>query len=157
MVKLHILVHTWYILYVVRLWCWWGWRWGGMVLLVTDRTKNACIPYPLSYRTDLALYSSLALISLYSFRSLVSKGFPTGYSKSLYVRLHSENSEPTMFSQTTPDEHPPTRSPCRWSALITPPTLAKFQLVWRRLCDCYSAPLASSRRHPYGCLCATRV
>ena len=67
---------------------------------------------------------------------LASKGFPSGYSRSVCVRLHSENSEPKMLiSQTTPDEHPPTPPPCRWPALITSPTLAKFQLVWRRLCD----------------------
>ena len=50
--------------------------------------------------------------------------------------LHAETSEPTMlFSQTTPDEPPPAPPPCRRPALITLPTLAKFQLVWRRLCD----------------------
>ena len=71
-----------------------------------------------------------------SLRSLASKGSPSGYSKSVCVRLHSENSEPTMLiSQTTPNEHPQTRPPCRWPALITLPTLVKFQLVWRRLCD----------------------
>ena len=51
------------------------------------------------------------------------------------VRLHSDNSEPTMLiSQKTPDEHPPP-SPCRWPALIALSTLAKFQLVWRSLRD----------------------
>ena len=40
-----------------------------------------------------------------------------------------------LFSQLTPDEHPPTPPPCRWLALVTFCTLAKFQLVWRRLCD----------------------
>ena len=30
---------------------------------------------------------------------------------------------------------PRTPPPCRWPVLITSPTLAKFQLVWRRLCD----------------------
>ena len=39
-----------------------------------------------------------------------------------------------LIFQTKPDEHPPTPPPCRWPALITLPTLAKFQLVWRRLC-----------------------
>ena len=34
-----------------------------------------------------------------------------------------------------PDEQPPTPSPRRWPALITLPTLAKFHLVWRRICD----------------------
>ena len=70
-----------------------------------------------------------------SFRSLASKGSSSGYSKSVCVRLHSENSEPTMFSQTTPDEHPPKPPPCRWPALVALPTLDKFKLVWRRLCD----------------------
>ena len=39
------------------------------------------------------------------------------------------------FSQTTPDEHPPTPPPCRCPALITLRTLTMFQLVWRCLCD----------------------
>ena len=53
------------------------------------------------------------------------------------VRLHSENSEPTtmLISQTILDEHPPMPPPCRWPGLITLPTLAKFQPVWRRLCE----------------------
>ena len=75
-------------------------------------------------------------LEAYFFRSLASKGFPSGYSKSVCVRLHSESSEPTiLFSQTTPDEHPPTPPPCRWPALLTVPILAKFQLVWRSLCN----------------------
>ena len=75
------------------------------------------------------------------FRSIeASKGLPSGYSKSvcLYVcvDLHPESSEPTMLiSQTTPNEHPSTLLPSRWPAFITLPALAKFQLVWRRLCD----------------------
>ena len=36
--------------------------------------------------------------------------------------------------QTMPDEHPPMPPPSRWLAFITLPPLAKFQLVWRRLC-----------------------
>ena len=61
------------------------------------------------------------------------------------VRLQSANSEPTTFSQRTPDEHPPTRLPCRWPALITLPTLAKFQLVWRRFVMlCCSLPASSN-------------
>ena len=52
----------------------------------------------------------LLLLCIPFFTSLASKGFPSGYSKSvcLLVRLHSENAEPTLsISQTTPDEHPP--------------------------------------------------
>ena len=52
------------------------------------------------------------------------------------IRLHSESSEPTLcFPLTMPGEHPPTPPPSRWPALIILPTLPKFQLVWRRLCD----------------------
>ena len=40
-----------------------------------------------------------------------------------------------MFSQTTPDEHPPTPPPSQWPDLITLPHLAEFQIVWRCLCD----------------------
>ena len=39
-----------------------------------------------------------------------------------------------LISQTMPDEHPPTPLPCRWLALVTLRTLAKVQLVWRRIC-----------------------
>ena len=67
------------------------------------------------------------------------------------MRVRSESSEPTMlFSQTMPDEHPPTPPPSRWPALITLPTLAKFQLVWCRLCcavsllPCQARPLRCS-------------
>ena len=31
--------------------------------------------------------------------------------------------------------HPPTPQPSRWPALTTLPVFAKFQLVWRRLCE----------------------
>ena len=52
------------------------------------------------------------------------------------VRLHFETSERTvLISQTTPDAHPPTPLPCRWPALVTLATLAKFLIAWRRLCD----------------------
>ena len=52
------------------------------------------------------------------------------------VSACNKNSEPTMrFSQTTPDEYPPTPPPCRWQLLITLRTLTKFQLVWHHLCD----------------------
>ena len=40
-----------------------------------------------------------------------------------------------LISQTTPDAHPPTPLPCRWPALVTLATLAKFLIAWRRLCD----------------------
>ena len=91
-----------------------------------------------------------------SFRSLASKGFPSGYSKSVCacVRMPSENSESMRwFSQTTPDEDPPTPPPCRWPALITLRTSTKFQLVWRRLCD---GVLFRSSCFFQRTLCATR-
>ena len=88
-----------------------------------------------------------------SFRSLASKDFPGGYSKSVCVRLHSESSEPTMFSQATPDEHPPTPPPCRWPALLTLPTLAKFQLVWRRLWDPVLFPSSRLVEHTVTTVC----
>ena len=62
------------------------------------------------------------------------------------VRLHSENSEPTMLiSQTTPDKHPSTPPLCRWSALVSLPTLTEFQLVWcAAFVMCCSAPACCS-------------
>ena len=104
--------------------------------------KNIDIPWIYAYNwangvTDEEGYTRIKLRSTRECvltASLASKGLPSGYSKSICVRLHSENSEPTMLiSQTTPDEHPPTPPSCRWPAVITLPTLAKFQLVWRRV------------------------
>ena len=72
-----------------------------------------------------------------SIRSFVSKDLPSGCSKRVCVcvHLHSESSELTFFvPETIPDEHPVTPPPSRWPALTTLPHLAKFQLVWRRLC-----------------------
>ena len=58
------------------------------------------------------LVPSMPLLSSFS---LASKGFPSVCLKSVCVRLHSENSEPTMLiSQTRPDKHPPTPPLCRW-------------------------------------------
>ena len=85
------------------------------------------------------------------FRSLASEASPADIRKvCACVRLRSEHSEPTMFSQTTPDEHPPTPPPCRWPSIITLPTLAKFQLVWRRLCEALlSSSSLALQKHPY--------
>ena len=45
--------------------------------------------------------------------------------------------------------YPPMPPPSRWSALITLPPLAKFQLVWHRLCEALltSSSLAG-QKHP---------
>ena len=94
---------------------------------------------------------------LYSFKSLSSKVFPSGYSENVCVcvRMPSENFEPTMwFLQTSPDEHPPKSLPCGWRALITLRTPTTFQLVWCRLCD---DVLLRSFCLFEGTLCASRV
>ena len=77
--------------------------------------------------------------------------------RSVCVRSHSENSEPTMrFSQTMPDKHPPTPPPCRWPALISLPPLASFSSFGAAsvmLCcsappACSSTPLRPSVHYP---------
>ena len=61
------------------------------------------------------------------------------------VRLHSENSEATVFfSKTMPDDLPPTPLPCRWPALVTLPTLAKVQLILAPPVMCCFPPASSS-------------
>ena len=63
-------------------------------------------------------------------KGLASKGFPGGIRNVCVCPPALGNSEPAMLiSRARPDEHPPTPPPCRWPALITLPTLAKFQLV----------------------------
>ena len=42
--------------------------------------------------------------------------------------------------------HPPTPAPSRWPALITLPLIAKFQLVWRRLCEALLSSLVKNTR-----------
>ena len=56
-------------------------------------------------------------------------------------------------SQTMPVEHPPTPPPCRWPALITLPTLARFQLVWRRPCDVMLFPFSCLVEHTLTAVC----
>ena len=66
--------------------------------------------------------------------SLASESSPSGYSKK---RVFACTQLPTydFFPQTMPDKHPPMPRPSRCPALITLPPFAKFQLVWRRLCE----------------------
>ena len=45
--------------------------------------------------------------------------------------------------------HPPTPPPSRWRALITLPPLAKFQLVWRRLCEALLSSSLARQKHPF--------
>ena len=59
-----------------------------------------------------------------------------------------------LISQTTPDEHPPTPPSCRWPALITLPTLAKCQLVSRRLCDVVLFCSSCLFKHTLTAVCA---
>ena len=49
--------------------------------------------------------------------------------------LYGANACLVVIPPSLSPSHPPTPPPCRWPSLITLPTLAKFQLVWRRLCD----------------------
>ena len=45
--------------------------------------------------------------------------------------------------------HPPTPPPSRWPALTTLPPLAKFQVVWRRLCEALlSSSSLAGQKHP---------
>ena len=75
------------------------------------------------------------MYAVVSLEASLLRGFPSGHLESVCVRLRSENSELAMFSQMNSDEHSPTPPPCRWPALITLSTLAKFHLVWRRPCN----------------------
>ena len=93
-----------------------------------------------------------------TFRSLASKAFPRGYSKSVCVSAWTQKTPNLQyfFSQMTPDEHPPTPPPSRCPALITLPTLAKFQLVWHRLCAVVPFPSSCLvPAHPCGRVSAT--
>ena len=44
--------------------------------------------------------------------------------------------------------HSPTPPPSRWPALATLPPLAKFQLVWRRLCAALLSSSLAGEKHP---------
>ena len=72
-----------------------------------------------------------------SSRRLASKGFPSGYLKSVYVCACTQKlrTYDVHFSNDA-WRMPPDTTALRWPAFITLSTLAaKFQLVWRRLCD----------------------
>ena len=75
---------------------------------------------------------------------------PSGCSKIVCVRLHSESSEPTIFPpQTMPNT--PTQQPSRWPTLITLPPLAKFQLVGAACVKLCCLPPLSLVRHTLLC------
>ena len=62
---------------------------------------------------------------------------------------------PPSFSPS----HPPPPPTSRWPALITLPPLAKFQLVWRRLCEALLCSSLACQKHPslLSRLCLTYV
>ena len=74
--------------------------------------------------------------TFFSFRSLASKGIPSGYIFEKCVCLPALRKLRTcvLISQMTPDEHPPTPPPCRGPGLITLPTLAKFEHTLTAVC-----------------------
>ena len=81
-----------------------------------------------------------------SFRSFACKGFPSGYSKSVCVHLHSESSElAKLFSQTTPDKHPPdaTALPMANPHNFTHPSPSCSSFGATAVMLCCSAPPAS--------------
>ena len=95
--------------------------------------------------------------NMYSFASLAFKGFPSGYSKSVCVcvRLHSENSAPTMLiSRTTPDGTPPDAAalPIASSQTLSPssPSFSSFGTASVMCCftPACSTPLRPSVHHP---------
>ena len=58
-----------------------------------------------------------------------------------------------------PSQPPPTPSPSRWPDLTTLSPLAKFQLVWCRLCEALLSSSLARQTRPslLSCLCLTRV
>ena len=82
--------------------------------IATHRASSSC-KYMAGIYRNILVRRPVASVQYNSFRSVVSKGFPSGYSKRVClrvcarvcVRMLSEKSEPTRwFSQMTPDEHP---------------------------------------------------
>ena len=65
------------------------------------------------------------------------------------LELYGANVRLVVRSPSSSTSHPPMPPPRRWPALTYLPALAKFQLVWRRLCE---ALLCSSsfagQKHP---------
>ena len=56
---------------------------------------------------------------------------------------------PHRWSSSLSPSHPSTPPPSRWSAVTTLPPLAKFQLVWLRLCEALrSSSSLAGQKHP---------
>ena len=69
------------------------------------------------------------------FRHIASKSLLSGYSECVRVSACNQKLRIYIFlPQTMPDEHPPTQPRSRWPPLIASPTLAKLELIYRRLC-----------------------
>ena len=64
------------------------------------------------------------------------------------LKLYGVNARLFLSPLSLSPSHPPTPPPNRWSAFTTLPLLAKFQLVWRRLCEALlsSSSLAGQKR-----------
>ena len=63
-----------------------------------------------------------------------SEGFPSGYLGHVCPPARRKHQTNFVFSNDA-RRTPQTPPSCRWPALIIVPSLAKFQLVWRRLGD----------------------
>ena len=71
-----------------------------------------------------------------------------------YPPAHRRSSKSVFFFPPwkIPDEHRPMPPPSRWPSFIILPTLVKFQLVWRRLCDVVLLP-SSLLEHNFMAVC----
>ena len=69
------------------------------------------------------------------------------YRVELRLELNGVKSRLIVSPPSLSPSHPPT--PSRWPALTTLPPLAKFQFVWRRLCEALlSSSSLSGQKHP---------
>ena len=103
--------------------------------------SSTCVTPGISRHTYLEGEPCNIYLSLHIYHGVPLGALPSGYNirrlcvcpleKMCVMSLALRILEPTIFfPQIMPDEHPPTPP-----ALITLPILAKFQLVWRLLCD----------------------
>ena len=65
------------------------------------------------------------------------------------LELYATNARLIVSSPSLSPSHSPTPLPSRWPVLTTLPPLAKFQLVWRRLCEALlSSSALAGEKHP---------
>ena len=109
-----------------------------------EHTLTASVHFPSISPVDIMYFKKF--VDIYVLYNFAHTGL---YRVEVRLGLHGANARLIVSPLSLSPYHPPTPSPSRWSALPNLPPLAKFQLVWRRLCAALpSSSFLARQKHP---------